>query len=128
LNEGYFSTETPAEAKEQPLKRGRDSQKKTKVLIIAESEMVENPQQGKKLRRVGYLKMKVIEDLQKSTINEQVKNLTADTKEINTEGKSSILFTTSNLSSCRNILTSFATNLTDHTSERRFSAACSWLA
>jgi DNA-directed RNA polymerase subunit RPC12/RpoP len=88
-DEDYFSTETPAEAKEQSLKRGRGSQKKTKVLVIAESEPVENPKQGKKPHRVGYLKMKVIEDLQKSTINGHVKNLAADMTEIDTDSSNS---------------------------------------
>jgi hypothetical protein len=37
---------------------------------MAESELVESSQKGKKPRRVGYLKMKVIEDLTSETINE----------------------------------------------------------
>jgi Zn ribbon nucleic-acid-binding protein len=86
LDEGYFSTETPAEDKEQPLKRGRGLQKKTKVLVMADSELVENPTPDKKPRRVGYLKMKVIEDLQN---NGHVKNLAADTTEIDTDGSNS---------------------------------------
>ncbi|GHT01373.1 hypothetical protein AGMMS49525_01910 [Bacteroidia bacterium] len=36
LDEGFFSTETQAEEKQQPLKRGRGSQKKSKVLVMAE--------------------------------------------------------------------------------------------
>ena len=43
LDEGYFSTEVPTEEKDKPLKRGRGSQKKSKVLVMAESEMVESP-------------------------------------------------------------------------------------
>ena len=38
LDEGYFSTEVPEQEKDQPLKRGRGSQKKSKVLVMAESE------------------------------------------------------------------------------------------
>ena len=33
LDEGYFSTEIPKEEKDKPLKRGRGSQKKSKVLV-----------------------------------------------------------------------------------------------
>ncbi|RRD68753.1 IS1595 family transposase, partial [Tannerella forsythia] len=40
LDEGYFSTETPEAEKDKPLKRGRGSQRKSKVLVMAESEMV----------------------------------------------------------------------------------------
>lgn len=41
LDEGYFLTETPSEEKNKAVKRGRGSQKKSKVLVMAESEMVE---------------------------------------------------------------------------------------
>ena len=70
LDEGYFSTEIPKEEKDKPLKRGRGSQKKSKVLVMAESEFVESPKKGQKPRRVGYIKMKVIDNLQAETINE----------------------------------------------------------
>ena len=89
LDEGYFSTETPVASKEESLKRGRGSQRKTKVLVMAESQFVENPKQGKKPRRVGYLKMKVIENLQKESINEQVQTLANNTLEIDTDGSNS---------------------------------------
>ena len=71
LDEGYFSTEMPKEEKDKPLKRGRGSQKKSKVLVMAESEFVESPKKGQKPRRVGYIKMKVIDNLQAETINER---------------------------------------------------------
>jgi hypothetical protein len=89
LDEGYFSTETPAAAKSEPLKRGRGSQRKSKVLVMAESEMVENPQAGKKPRRVGYLKMKVIDNLQKETINQQVRLLAANVTAVDTDASNS---------------------------------------
>ena len=57
LDEDYFSTETPKEEKDKPLKRGRGSQRKTKVIVMAESEFVESPKSGQKSRRVGYLKL-----------------------------------------------------------------------
>jgi len=89
LDEGYFSTEVPTKEKDKPLKRGRGSQKKSKVLVMAESEMVESPQKGKKPRRVGYLKMKVITDLKSDTINKFVKTLAADATEVDTDDSTS---------------------------------------
>jgi DNA-directed RNA polymerase subunit RPC12/RpoP len=41
LDEGFFSTEMEEEEKSKPLKRGRGSQKKTKLLVIAESIPIE---------------------------------------------------------------------------------------
>ena len=69
LNEGYFSTETSKEEKANALKRGRGSQRKSKVMVMAESEFVESSKYGQKPRWVGYLKMKVIDDLRSETIN-----------------------------------------------------------
>jgi hypothetical protein len=37
-DEGFFSTEMEEEEKVGPLKRGRDSQKKSKVLVMIESK------------------------------------------------------------------------------------------
>jgi predicted RNA-binding Zn-ribbon protein involved in translation (DUF1610 family) len=89
LDEGYFSTETPKEEKVNALKRGRGSQQKSKVLVMAESEFVQSPQQGQKPRRVGYLKMKVIDNLKSETINEQVKMLASNVTAIDTDDSSS---------------------------------------
>jgi hypothetical protein len=74
LDEGFFSTETSDEEKDKPLKRGRGSQKKTKVLVMAESIPVENSPISKdgKSRKVGHIKMFVIEDLKSATINNKV--------------------------------------------------------
>jgi hypothetical protein len=89
LDEGYFSTETPVEKKDEPLKRGRGSQRKSKVLVMAESTLVEQTKQGQKSRRVGYLKMKMIDDSRKETINEQVQKLASEATEIDTDGSNS---------------------------------------
>lgn len=89
LDEGYFSTEIPAEEKDKPLKRGRGSQKKSKVIVMAKSEVVESPKPGKKPRRVGYLKMKVIDDLTRETINKCVKELATDATEVDTDDSTS---------------------------------------
>ncbi|KAA6342869.1 hypothetical protein EZS27_009420 [termite gut metagenome] len=60
LDEGFFSTEMNEEDKRKPLKRGRGSQKKSKVLVMAESAPVEKENQkgrpspkGKSYQDVG---------------------------------------------------------------------------
>ena len=40
LDDGFFTTERPEEEKDTPLKRGRGSQKKSKVVVMVESETV----------------------------------------------------------------------------------------
>ena len=69
LDEGFFTTETGENEKDKPLKRGRGSQRKTKVVIMAESSL--STKKGK-LRNVGHIKMFVIEDLKAETINSKV--------------------------------------------------------
>ena len=82
LDEGFFSTEAPEDEKDNKLKRGRGSQKKSKVLVMAESVPVE-PEEGVKTkdkpRKVNHIKMIVIDDLQAKTIDNQVvKNISKD--------------------------------------------------
>jgi transposase-like protein/predicted RNA-binding Zn-ribbon protein involved in translation (DUF1610 family) len=89
LDDGFFTTEVPEQQKEEPLKRGRGSQKKSKVLVMAESEMVVSPKKGKKPRRVGYLKMKVIDNLKKETIDEVVQNTISSKSSLHTDDSTS---------------------------------------
>jgi len=56
---------------------------------MAESETVDNSGYRKKPRRVGYLKMKVIENLKSDTINEQVHRLAKDATSIDTDNSTS---------------------------------------
>ncbi|MDR1347731.1 MAG: IS1595 family transposase [Prevotellaceae bacterium] len=75
LDEGFFSTEIKEEEKDKPLKRGRGSQKKSKVLVMAESQPVEGKTTKKgKPRKVGHLKMVVIGDLSSETITPLVES------------------------------------------------------
>lgn len=74
LDDGFFTSETPQEQQGKHLKRVPVSQKKTKVLVMAESELAEPVIKGQKPRKVGYLKIKVIDDLEKETINEGVQH------------------------------------------------------
>ena len=76
LDEGFFSTETPEKEKDKPLKRGRGSQKKSKVLVMAESVPVQEAESVRKPtdkpRKVNHIKMIVIEDLKAKTIDRHV--------------------------------------------------------
>jgi hypothetical protein len=75
LNEGFFSTEIPEQEKDKPLKRGLGSQKKTKVLVMAESKAIEGEtKKNEKPRKVRFIKMQVITDLKADTITSVVKN------------------------------------------------------
>lgn len=70
LDEGYFTTEDKT-ADDEPLKRGIGSQRKAKVLVMVESQPVESPVKGKKQRKCGHIKMKVIPDLKTETFREE---------------------------------------------------------
>jgi hypothetical protein len=73
LDEGFFSTEMDDQEKDKPLKRGRGSQRKTKVLVMAESLPVDGQTtKNGKPRKVGHIKMFVIKDLKASTIDSKV--------------------------------------------------------
>lgn len=71
LDEGFFSTQRDETEKDKPLKAGRGSQKKAKVLVMAESTPVEGSKMNIK-KQVGYIKMVVIPNLKASTIDVEV--------------------------------------------------------
>ena len=90
LDEGFFSTEIPDQEKDKPLKRGRGSQKKTKVLVMAESKAIggETKKNGKP-RKVRFIKMQVITDLKADTITSIVKkDVTVDSELITDDSTS----------------------------------------
>lgn len=90
LDEGFFSTEIADNEKNKPLKRGRGSQKKTKVLVMTESREVEGKTTKKgKPRKVGFIKMQVINDLKSKTINSIVKNVVSKQSELITDDSTS---------------------------------------
>ena len=74
LDEAHFTTEDERE-EDEPLKRGNGSQRKAKVLVMVESEPVVAPKKGKKDRRVGHLRMVVIENLEADTVKEAVNDV-----------------------------------------------------
>lgn len=71
LDEGFFSTQRDETEKYKPLKAGRGSQKKAKVLVMAESTPVEGSKMNIK-KQVGHIKMIVIPNLKASTIDVEV--------------------------------------------------------
>ena len=73
LDEGFFSTEVPDDEKDKPLKRGKGSQKKSKVLVMAQTDEGTPSKKSDKPTSVKYIKMFVIEDLKSETIDEKVK-------------------------------------------------------
>jgi hypothetical protein len=90
LDEGYFSTAVQVEERHKPLKRGRGSQKKTKVLVMVESKHVEGKTTKKgKPRKVGYIKMQVIPDLNAETIKKQVVSGVSDKATLITDDSTS---------------------------------------
>ena len=72
IDEAFFTTETPKEKKGRMLKAGAGSERKAKVLVMAESKVVENPKANMKPKKVGFLKMQVIPDLKSATISDSV--------------------------------------------------------
>ena len=74
LDEGFFTTEISEAEKQKPLKRGRGSQRKSKVLVMAESTPVEDGKRTKKgkARKVNHIKMLVINDFKSETITPMV--------------------------------------------------------
>lgn len=90
LDEGFFSTEIADEEKNKPLKRGRGSQKKTKVLVMAESKAVEGEtKKNGKPRRVRFIKMQVIDDLKAATITPVVEKEVSPTSQLTTDDSTS---------------------------------------
>lgn len=73
LDEGYFSSDNEV-SKDEPVKRGVGSQKKSKVLVMIESEASTPTHKGQKDKKVGHIKMEVIKDLEASTIDEKTVN------------------------------------------------------
>lgn len=71
LDEGFFSIQRDETEKDKPLKAGRGSQKKAKVLVMAESTPVEGSKMNIK-KQVGHIKMVVIPNLKASTIDVEV--------------------------------------------------------
>lgn len=89
LDDAFFTTEIPDEKKDEPKKRGRGSQSKSKVLVMVESKPVENPKKGQKHKSAHHIKMQVIPDLKSQTITDIVKELVDESAELTTDDSTS---------------------------------------
>ncbi len=104
LDDGFFTVIN--QEKSEQLKRGRGSQKKGKVLVMTESLDIPGKKTKKgKTRKVGFIKMKVMQDLKSETVkglvkenvNKQSKLLTdastsyVDLKEVVEEHQASVI-------------------------------------
>ena len=86
LDDGFFTTERPEEEKDTPLKRGRGSQKKSKVVVMVESAPSQRyPRKGKPSKVVGHLKMQVIPDLKTQTVTDVAKKHLEPSVELTTD-------------------------------------------
>lgn len=74
IDEGFFETVNQLGLEATAKKRGRGSQKQTKVLVMTQSKEVsdEKHQKGKPKKKVGFLKMKVIQSLKSEVINQKI--------------------------------------------------------
>jgi len=91
IDEGFFETVDRNRNKEEPLKRGRGSQKQTTVLVMAESEPIPESEQKKnqKVKKVNHIKMKVINKVCWDDIKPQIGNHVESTASATTDGCSS---------------------------------------
>jgi ribosomal protein S27E/transposase-like protein len=97
FDEGFFErvdnkdiiaeNKTKNNPKDTPNKRGRGSERQAKVLVMVESEpSIEAPKKGKPNRKVGYLKMVVMENLTAESINKEVEKSVNKTATALTDG------------------------------------------
>jgi len=78
LDEGFFEsvdTEKSEEEKYEKRKRGRGSQKQSKVIVMASTvDSPKAPKKHKKPTKLRYVRMIVVDDLKALTIDKQVKS------------------------------------------------------
>lgn len=88
LDEGFFTVERDELTKNQPLKAGRGSQSKAKVLVMVESEPTTSNAHKIK-RKAGYVKMVVIPSLKGEVITTEVIDNIHPDSELITDGSTS---------------------------------------
>ena len=71
-DEAFVGKATKAKVRSQ-LKRGRGSQKQSKVAVMAESTLLEDPESGKTDKSCRYFKMKKIKNLEAKTAQTLIK-------------------------------------------------------
>lgn len=85
LDDGLFETVSITRDKSEPLKRGRGSQKQTKVLVCVESKQAPegySPKKHNSDKRVKYLKMKVINSFKQEETSKKVETMLEKGSEI----------------------------------------------
>ena len=80
FDNAFIATLISDDCKNEELKRGAGSQNKSKVLVMTESIVVENPRPGKKPKKINHIKMQVVRDLKADTTVEIVKEQQIDSK------------------------------------------------
>jgi hypothetical protein len=78
LDEGFFETVSVTRDKNEPLKRGKGSQRQTTVLVATESKPVKNAENTKKYnkhKQVRFIKMQTIYSYKKDDMEEAVTNI-----------------------------------------------------
>jgi transposase-like protein len=92
VDEGFFEVVNLSKKDElgniidEDLKRGRGSQDKMKVLVMVESNEVEQEKDYKKNRKLGYVKMKIMDSLTSDDINYEIKKSVNKNSHIFTDG------------------------------------------
>jgi hypothetical protein len=93
LDEGFFVTEVSEEEKNEPLKRGRGSQRRSKVLVMAETVEEEPKTPRDKPTSVKHIKMLLINDLKAATIDQKVmENINPDSTIVSDDSTSYVHF------------------------------------
>jgi transposase-like protein len=73
LDEGFFETVDVERTDKSGVKRGRGSEKQTKVMVMDESKKVDQVKKTKRPdKKVGFIKMKVVKNLKSETVNKVV--------------------------------------------------------
>lgn len=89
LDEGFFSIDSEDYDANTPRHRGRGSEAKAKVLVMAESREEAHPIRRDVRRSVRHIKMQVIPNLRAETIDETVMGAIEPESELTTDGSNS---------------------------------------
>ena len=89
IDNAFISTLTPDSQKEEQLKRGAGSQKKSKVLVMTESEFVDKAKSDKKPKCVNHIKMHVVPDMSADCITEIIEKQVDAQAEITSDDSTS---------------------------------------
>ena len=89
LDEGFFTVDSEEYDAHAPRHRGRGSEAKAKVLVMAESREEEHPTRRDVQRSVRYIKMRVIPNLRADTIDEVVMDSMEQESQLITDGSTS---------------------------------------